>query len=120
MYLSISFYMKTHFDIRFLEDATETLRAVAHPIRIAIIDLLYKNEEMSVTEIYEQLHIEQAVASHHLRILKNKRVVQVKRDQTAVYGRGDSRRVGPRIQASDAAELPRGDVGRAVDRRRRR
>jgi ArsR family transcriptional regulator len=73
--------MKTHFDIRFLEDATETLRAVAHPIRLAIIDLLYKNDEMSVTEIYEQLQIEQAVASHHLRILKNKRVVQVKRDQ---------------------------------------
>ena len=72
--------MKTHFDLQFLENATETLRAMAHPARLAIVDLLSKNEELSVTEIYEQLQIEQAVASHHLRILKNKQVVRVKRD----------------------------------------
>ncbi len=72
--------MKTHFNINFLENATETLRAIAHPIRIAIIDMLYKNEKLSVSEIHEQLKIEQAVASHHLRILKNKNVVAVTRD----------------------------------------
>ena len=71
--------MKTHFSFEFLENATETLRAVAHPARIAIVDLLSKNENLSVTEIYEQLQLEQAVASHHLRILKNKDIVQVKR-----------------------------------------
>ncbi len=72
--------MKTHFNINFLENATETLRAIAHPIRIAIIDMLYKNEKLSVSEIHEQLKIEQAVASHHLRILKNKNVVDVTRE----------------------------------------
>ena len=72
--------MKTHFDINFLEDATETLRAIAHPIRIAIIDMLFKNEQLSVSEIHEQLQIEQAVASHHLRILKSKKIVAVSRD----------------------------------------
>lgn len=72
--------MKTHFNINFLETATETLRAIAHPIRIAIIDMLYKNETLSVSQIHHQLKIEQAVASHHLRILKNKNVVVVKRD----------------------------------------
>ena len=72
--------MKTHFDIDFLENSTETLRSIAHPVRIAIIDLLFKNKQMTVTEIYEQLKLEQAVVSHHLRILKNKKVVNVKRD----------------------------------------
>jgi ArsR family transcriptional regulator len=72
--------MKTHFNINFLENATETLRAIAHPIRIAIIDMLNKNEKLSVSEIHEQLQIEQAVASHHLRILKNKNVVVVTRE----------------------------------------
>ena len=72
--------MKTHFDLTFLEDSTETLRAIAHPARLAIIDLLYKNGKMTVTEIYEYLNIEQAVASHHLRILKNKHVVKVERE----------------------------------------
>ncbi len=72
--------MKTHFNANFLENSTETLRAIAHPIRIAIIDLLYNNGEMTVTSIYEQLKIEQAIASHHLRILKSKDVVNVERD----------------------------------------
>jgi ArsR family transcriptional regulator len=72
--------MKTHFNVNFLEDSTETLRAIAHPIRIAIIDLLYNNGQMTVTDIYQQLHIEQAIASHHLRILKSKDVVAAERD----------------------------------------
>ncbi len=72
--------MKTHFKESFLENSTETLRAIAHPIRIAIMDLLYKNGQMTVTDIYTKLNIEQAIASHHLRILKNKNVVVVQRD----------------------------------------
>jgi DNA-binding transcriptional ArsR family regulator len=72
--------MKTHFNADFLEDSTETLRAIAHPIRIAIIDLLFNNGQMTVTDIYTQLKIEQAIASHHLRILKSRDVVDVERD----------------------------------------
>jgi ArsR family transcriptional regulator len=72
--------MKTHFNVNFLEDSTETLRAIAHPIRIAIIDLLYNNGQMTVTDIYQHLNIEQAIASHHLRILKGKDVVTAERD----------------------------------------
>ncbi len=72
--------MKSKFDINFLETSTEVLRAIAHPIRIAIIDLLSENEKLSVTEIHEGLDIEQAIASHHLRILKDKKVVNAQRD----------------------------------------
>ncbi len=72
--------MKSRFDSSFLTNSTETLRSIAHPIRLAIIDLLYHKNELSVTQIYETLHIEQAIASHHLRILKDKRVVSVKRE----------------------------------------
>jgi DNA-binding transcriptional ArsR family regulator len=78
--------MKTHFNIGFLENSTETLRAIAHPIRIAMIDVLYKKKEMTVTEIFEQLGIEQAIASHHLSILKNQNIVEVKRDgKNSIY-----------------------------------
>lgn len=72
--------MRTQLDIQFLENSTEILRAIAHPIRIAIVDILFKKQLMSVTEIFEHLEIEQAIASHHLRILKNQDVVDVKRD----------------------------------------
>ena len=77
--------MNSQFDFEFLENATETLRAIAHPSRIAIIELLYQRDAMTVTEIYEQLEIEQAVASHHLRILKNKNVVTVQRSGKNSY-----------------------------------
>ncbi len=72
-------------DIIFLEQATETLRAVAHPLRLAIIEMLADNKQMSVTEIYEALAVEQAVASHHLRIMKDRNIVQVKRDGKSSY-----------------------------------
>ncbi len=70
---------KTKLDPRKLEDAASKLRAIAHPMRIAIIDLLEENDQMNVTDIYETLRIEQAAASHHLNILKNKGVLESRR-----------------------------------------
>ena len=71
---------KTTLDIQKLEMAASKLRAMAHPMRIAIIDLLSENKKLNVTEIYERLNIEQASASHHLNILKNKGLLESKRD----------------------------------------
>ncbi len=70
---------KAGLDPRKLEDAASKLRAMAHPMRIAIIGLLENNEQMNVTQIYETLGIEQASASHHLNILKNKGVLDSRR-----------------------------------------
>lgn len=63
-----------------LENGTEVLRAIAHPIRMAMIILLHEQKQLSVTEIHEALNIEQAIASHHLRILKDRDVVKSTRD----------------------------------------
>jgi ArsR family transcriptional regulator len=51
--------------------ASVMLKAIAHPIRISIVEILGKQKKLSVTQIQEYLKIEQAVASHHLSILKN-------------------------------------------------
>ncbi len=66
-------------DSQKLEEAASKLRAMAHPMRIAIISLLEKKEQLNVTEIYEALNIEQASASHHLNILKTKGVLDSRR-----------------------------------------
>lgn len=71
---------RTALDIQKLEIAASKLRAMAHPMRIAIIELLTENKRLTVTEIYESLNIEQASASHHLNILKNKGLLESKRD----------------------------------------
>ena len=72
-------------DIDKLEQAASRLRALAHPLRIAVIELLMVNERLTVTEIYENLRIEQAVASHHLNILKNKGLLIAKRDGKNIH-----------------------------------
>ncbi len=78
--------MKDGFDLSLLEQMTETLRAIAHPLRLAIIEMLYLHKKMTVTEIHEALDIEQAVVSHHLRIMKDRNVVQVKREgKSSIY-----------------------------------
>ena len=77
--------MNELLEIQKLEDAASKLRAIAHPLRIAIIGLLEIDSELSVTEIYEQLNIEQATASHHLNILKNKGILNAKRSGKNTY-----------------------------------
>ncbi|PKP01473.1 MAG: transcriptional regulator [Bacteroidetes bacterium HGW-Bacteroidetes-9] len=72
-------------DIVKLEAAASKLRAIAHPMRIAVIDLLNEKKKLSVTEIYEYLKIEQAAASHHLNILKSKGVLVSKREGKQIH-----------------------------------
>ncbi|MCD4696133.1 MAG: metalloregulator ArsR/SmtB family transcription factor [Bacteroidales bacterium] len=76
---------KLILDITKLEMAASKLRAIAHPMRIAVIDLLNDKQKLSVTEIYNALNIEQASASHHLNILKNKGVLVSKREGKKIF-----------------------------------
>jgi len=76
---------KIDINVSKLELAASKLRAISHPMRIAIIDLLAQGEKLSVTEIYEALDIEQATASHHLNILKNKNVLVSKREGKKIF-----------------------------------
>lgn len=76
---------KVVLEVNKLEMAASKLRAIAHPMRIAVIELLNDKPKMSVTEIYTKLNIEQASASHHLNILKNKGVLVSKRDGKKIF-----------------------------------
>jgi ArsR family transcriptional regulator len=74
------------FDTEQLETMTELLRAIAHPIRLTIIDLLQEGKQLTVSQIQKELGTEQAVASHHLIILKNKDVLFCRRSgKTILY-----------------------------------
>ena len=59
-------------DAKMLDNAASMLRAIAHPMRIAIINYLDEGKRLTVTEIHQCLNIEQSTASHHLGILKDK------------------------------------------------
>jgi DNA-binding transcriptional ArsR family regulator len=67
-------------DTEVLEKAANMLKAIAHPMRIAILNHLEDGKRLSVTEIHHLLNIEQSTASHHLGILKDKGVLGSVRD----------------------------------------
>ena len=52
----------------------ELFQALAHPTRIAIVDLL-REGELSAGAIMERLGLEQANASQHLSVLRSKHIL---------------------------------------------
>ncbi len=88
-----------------LEESAGILKAIAHPMRIAILDLLNKNKSLSVTEIYEHIGIEQAVASHHLGLLKNKGVLSSYREGKNIYYSLKNEKLGALIESFDLHSL---------------
>jgi len=68
-----------------LEKAANMLRAIAHPVRFAILNFLEDGKKRTVTEIHEKLTIEQSTASHHLGILRDKGVLTATRDGKNTY-----------------------------------
>jgi DNA-binding transcriptional ArsR family regulator len=63
-----------------LDIAAQMLKAIAHPMRIAILKHLEGGKKLKVSEIHKLLNIEQSTTSHHLGILKNKGVLCSKRE----------------------------------------
>lgn len=68
-----------------LRKAVLVLRAVNHKLRQQIIGLLEESKQMTVTDIYVKLRLEQSVASQHLAILRRSGVVETSREGKYIY-----------------------------------
>ncbi|ADV60966.1 transcriptional regulator, ArsR family [Isosphaera pallida ATCC 43644] len=62
-------------------------QALANPTRVAIIELLRDEGEVSVARITESLGIEQANASQHLAVLRSKNIVLTRKEGNQVFYR---------------------------------
>jgi DNA-binding transcriptional ArsR family regulator len=71
-------------EIAKLEEAAEVLKAVAHPVRLRIIELL-EDGEKTVTELLTCLGTQQAYTSQQLNILKSRGVVTARRQGNQSY-----------------------------------
>jgi DNA-binding transcriptional ArsR family regulator len=73
--------------INYLEvkKAAAILRAINHKLRQSIIKLLEEKSNLTVTEIYVKLRVEQSVASQHLAILRRAEFVQTSRDGKNIH-----------------------------------
>lgn len=61
-----------------LEKSYEIFRAVAHPLRIEILNFIAQKGETNVHGIYHTLDIPQSVTSQQLKILKDAALVKSK------------------------------------------
>ncbi|MFQ5446596.1 MAG: ArsR/SmtB family transcription factor [Saprospiraceae bacterium] len=77
-----------------LRKAVLVLRAINHKLRQRMIDLLEENGQMTVTDIYIKLRLEQSVASQHLAILRRAGVVATERQGKFIFYSLDKARLG--------------------------
>lgn len=68
-----------------LSAAAETMRALAHPLRMKILGFIDKHGVINVNKIYNTLKLEQSITSQHLRILREAGIVESKRDGKFIF-----------------------------------
>ena len=62
----------------------EFFKALAHPLRISILDAL-REGELTVNEISQRFDVEPANASQQLAVLRNKNIVVARKEGASVY-----------------------------------
>jgi DNA-binding transcriptional ArsR family regulator len=60
-------------------------QALAHPTRIALVELLRDEGEVPVSRLYERLDLEQANVSQHLAVLRSRQIVVGRKDGNQVF-----------------------------------
>ena len=68
-----------------LQESSEILRALAHPLRMRILEFIDRNDTINVNKIYNTLKLEQSITSQHLRILRLAGLVITKRDGKFIH-----------------------------------
>ena len=79
-------------DTQVAENVAEVLKAVAHPVRLQIVELL-EHREMCVGDIVDALGGKQAVTSQQLNLMKDKGILGCRRDGTKVFYRIENKSV---------------------------
>lgn len=82
--------MRTEHHEAPLSRAVALFRALAHEPRLRVLLALRQRGPLSVTELLEEVVLEQSALSHQLRILREARLVRARREgKSVVYAIGD-------------------------------
>ncbi len=82
-----------------LKVSSEILRALAHPLRLRILEFIDNHDTINVNKIYNTLKLEQSITSQHLRILRLAGVVETQRDGKFIHYSIDYAKVGNVLKA---------------------
>lgn len=93
--------MKTKFTIKLeeLQESSDLLRALAHPLRMRILRFIDEHGTVNVNKIYNTMKLEQSITSQHLRIMRDVGVVITEREGKFVHYGIDYERLGTSILA---------------------
>ncbi len=72
-------------DAKTLDRAATILKAVAHPVRLSVIQLLDQHGELSVSDLAEKVGVEASLLSHHMSNLKLLNLLSTRRDGKNIY-----------------------------------
>lgn len=84
-----------------LQESSEILRALAHPLRMRILEFIDQNDTINVNKIYNTLKLEQSITSQHLRILRLAGLVTTKRDGKFIHYSIDYDKIDLTVNAID-------------------
>lgn len=76
---------KVKIDHENLQASSEILRALAHPLRMQILEFIDKHKTINVNKIYNTLKLEQSITSQHLRILRLAGIVETRREGKFIH-----------------------------------
>ena len=85
-----------------LADSSEILRALAHPLRMRILEFIDQNDTINVNKIYNTLKLEQSITSQHLRILRLAGIVITNREGKFIHYSIDYGKIQNVLKAVDA------------------
>ncbi len=89
-----------------VRDAARVLKCIGHTVRLRIIELLDNGGEKTVTDIREAIGLEQAAASQHLNLMRDKRILTARRDGVNVYYDLSDEKVVRVIDCLRACDVP--------------
>ena len=85
-----------------LQVSSEILRALAHPLRMKILEFIDQNGTINVNKIYNTLRLEQSITSQHLRILRLAGLVATRRDGKFIHYSINYDKVAGSVSAIDS------------------
>lgn len=77
--------MATPIGIELVQEASRVLRCIGHPVRIRILEHLEESGESNVGAIQDALGLEQAAASQHLTLMRDRGILESRRDGVNVF-----------------------------------
>lgn len=76
---------KVTFNAERLNYSSELMRALAHPLRMKILEFIDGSGKTQVNKIYNSLGIEQSITSQHLKILRLSGVVNAQKEGKYIH-----------------------------------